>query len=113
MPEPASAAQPGAPEPAGELLAGRYRVNGLLGRGGMSEVYHGYDKQLDRRVAIKVLRPPANAPTGPSSPEAVEALAELRAVRPLLVDAYGEQSTLVRNLDKQSGRLSMDPALDG
>jgi serine/threonine protein kinase len=79
MPEPASAAQPGAPEPAGELLAGRYRVNGLLGRGGMSEVYHGYDKQLDRRVAIKVLRPPAavlsnGVPAGPSSPEAVEIL---------------------------------------
>jgi hypothetical protein len=45
--------------------------------------------------------------------ESDEALAELRAVRPLLVEAYGEQSTLVRNLDKQSGRLSMDPALGG
>jgi hypothetical protein len=42
-----------------------------------------------------------------------EALAELRAVRPLLIEAYGEQSTLVRNLDKQSGRLSMVPAFDG
>jgi hypothetical protein len=45
--------------------------------------------------------------------EPAEALAELRAVRPLLVEAYGEQSTLVRNLDKQSGRFSMDPALEG
>jgi serine/threonine protein kinase len=57
-----------------ELLAGRYRVDGLLGRGGMSEVYHGYDERLDRRVAIKVLRPPAQVPAAPDSPEAVEIL---------------------------------------
>src|SRR5260370_13167233 len=56
------------------LLAGRYRVDGLLGRGGMSEVYHGYDERLDRRVAIKVLRPPADVPAAPDSPEAVEIL---------------------------------------
>jgi serine/threonine protein kinase len=57
-----------------ELLAGRYRIDGLLGRGGMSEVYHGYDERLDRRVAIKVLRPPTNVPAAPDSPEAVEIL---------------------------------------
>jgi serine/threonine protein kinase len=57
-----------------ELLAGRYRIDGLLGRGGMSEVYHGYDERLDRPIAIKVLRPPADAPTAPDSPEAVEIL---------------------------------------
>jgi serine/threonine protein kinase len=38
------------------LLAGRYRVDGLLGRGGISDVDFGYDERLDRRVAIKVLR---------------------------------------------------------
>ncbi|MGH3999277.1 MAG: hypothetical protein ACRDTJ_17680 [Pseudonocardiaceae bacterium] len=37
-------------------LAGRYRLDGSLGRGGMSEVFHGYDERLDRRVAIKLLR---------------------------------------------------------
>ena len=57
-----------------QLLAGRYRMDGLLGRGGMSEVYHGHDERLDRRVAIKVLRPPADVPTAPDSPEAVEIL---------------------------------------
>jgi len=57
-----------------ELLAGRYRIDGLLGRGGMSEVYHSYDERLDRRVAIKVLRPPAHVPAAPDSPEAVEIL---------------------------------------
>ena len=58
------------------LLAGRYRVEGSLGRGGMSEVFYGYDERLDRRVAIKLLRPPApgTVPAAPDSPESAEIL---------------------------------------
>lgn len=41
--------------PAGTRL-GRYRVRRWLGRGGMGEVYEGYDPELDRRVALKLLR---------------------------------------------------------
>jgi serine/threonine-protein kinase len=42
---------------AGErLLAGRYRVERLIGRGGMAEVHMGTDTRLGRRVAIKLLR---------------------------------------------------------
>jgi hypothetical protein len=55
-------------------LAGRYRIDGLLGRGGMSEVYFGYDERLDRPVAVKLLRPPSYLPEAPDSPEAVEIL---------------------------------------
>ncbi len=55
-------------------LAGRYRIDGLLGRGGMSEVYFGYDERLDRPVAVKLLRPPSYVPSSPDSPEAVEIL---------------------------------------
>jgi serine/threonine protein kinase len=55
-------------------LAGRYRIDGLLGRGGMSEVYFGYDERLDRPVAVKLLRPPSYVPDSPDSPEAVEIL---------------------------------------
>jgi serine/threonine protein kinase len=55
-------------------LSGRYRIDGSLGRGGMSEVFHGYDERLDRRVAIKLLRPSSQVPAAPDSPEAVEIL---------------------------------------
>jgi eukaryotic-like serine/threonine-protein kinase len=36
---------------------GRYQTRELLGRGGMSEVYRGFDAELRRPVAIKRLRP--------------------------------------------------------
>lgn len=40
----------------GRTLDGRYRVDGLLGRGGMGEVWRGEQLSLKRPVAIKVLR---------------------------------------------------------
>ncbi|MCU1515042.1 MAG: pknB [Microbacteriaceae bacterium] len=39
------------------LLAGRYEVGALIGRGGMSDVHVGNDTRLGRRVAIKLLKP--------------------------------------------------------
>jgi serine/threonine protein kinase/tetratricopeptide (TPR) repeat protein len=37
-------------------VIGRYLVLGLVGRGGMGEVYAAYDPELDRKVAVKLLR---------------------------------------------------------
>src|ERR1700733_2515669 len=42
--------------PRGATL-GRYIVIELLGRGGMGVVYAAYDPALDRRIALKLVRP--------------------------------------------------------
>jgi serine/threonine protein kinase len=39
----------------GELIAGRYELEELVGKGGMSSVYRARDQLLERTVAIKIL----------------------------------------------------------
>jgi eukaryotic-like serine/threonine-protein kinase len=39
----------------GELIAGRYELEELVGSGGMSSVYRAHDKLLERTVALKIL----------------------------------------------------------
>ncbi|HEX7243253.1 MAG TPA: serine/threonine-protein kinase, partial [Longimicrobiaceae bacterium] len=43
----------------GHVLAGRYEVGEVIGRGGMSVVYHGVDRTLGRPVAVKVVSLPS------------------------------------------------------
>jgi predicted Ser/Thr protein kinase len=40
---------------AGDVIAGRYELIELIGKGGMSSVWRAHDRLLDRTVAIKVL----------------------------------------------------------
>jgi serine/threonine-protein kinase len=41
----------------GSVLGGRYRLIELLGQGGMATIYRARDAQLERDVAVKLLRP--------------------------------------------------------
>ncbi|MER7758564.1 serine/threonine-protein kinase [Streptomyces sp. NPDC097619] len=47
----------------GRVIADRYQLASLLGQGGMGQVWTAYDQTLDRRVAVKLLRP--DKVTGP------------------------------------------------
>jgi serine/threonine protein kinase/tetratricopeptide (TPR) repeat protein len=53
---------PGAPSVDRGASIGRYIVLGLVGRGAMGEVYAAYDPELDRKVAVKLLRADAEDP---------------------------------------------------
>ena len=79
---------------ADRVLTGRYRVGQLLGRGGMAEVYEGWDERLQRPVAVKMLRPDMAANPDIRARFEVEARAAARLHHPNVVSVFdtGEDS---------------------
>jgi serine/threonine protein kinase len=61
------------------VFADRYRVDAPIGSGGMGAVWSGYDRQLDRRVAIKLMHQPPTPSFRLNTAEG-EALADAAAV---------------------------------
>ena len=51
-----SLAAPALPEP-GEVIAGKYRIERVLGEGGMGVVFEARHERLDERFAVKMLHP--------------------------------------------------------
>ncbi|MFD5107853.1 serine/threonine-protein kinase [Streptomyces cinereoruber] len=67
-------------------VAGRYRLDGLLGRGGAADVYEALDLRLRRPVAVKFFRPGGELPTGDHIEDEGRLLARMR--HPGLVTLY-------------------------
>jgi serine/threonine protein kinase/tetratricopeptide (TPR) repeat protein len=68
-PEPNARFDPYAGVAAGTQFGPRYRIESLLGEGGMGKVYKAYDTDLNRLVALKLVRPELA-----SHPESMERL---------------------------------------
>lgn len=120
---PALAAQPEGDRP---QRLGPYRVLEYVGRGGMGEVYRGFEDPLDREVAIKVL--PRELADRPEFVERFrsEAVAAAQVTHPNVVPIYsvGQDAgrhyfamqfvageSLAERLHRR-GRLPLDEALD-
>jgi len=68
---------------------GRFQVLGLVGKGGMGEVYAAYDPELDRNVAIKLLRAGRNTGSDEARARMMrEAQAIARVSHPNVVIVY-------------------------
>jgi serine/threonine-protein kinase len=82
----------------GQQIAGRYRLEGRLGSGGMSTVQLAFDTRLERHVAVKLLAEHlAEDPTFVSRFQR-EAMAAARLIHPNIVQVFDS------GLDQRSGQ---------
>ncbi len=72
----------------GEVLAGRYRLLTLLGRGGAGEVWQAEDTVLARQVAVKLLRSLEGDPMDAVQRFRAEAQSAARLTHPNVVATY-------------------------
>ncbi len=111
---------------AGVLIQGRYKILGLIGRGGMGNVYKAEDVNDGKLYALKTLhadqtseqawrrfQKEAQAASVLDHPTLVKvhALGTLNQRQPFFIMDYVDGRTLAQRL-KESGPLSIDQALD-
>jgi tRNA A-37 threonylcarbamoyl transferase component Bud32 len=67
------------------LIGGRYRIEGLLGEGGMARVFAAFDERLERPAAVKILRAETLALPGMRQRFQQEAFIAARLTHPHIV----------------------------
>ena len=81
------------------MIADRYEVGALIGRGGMADVYEGIDTRLGRKIAIKVLKADLVADPSFEVKFRQEAQNSARMTHPTIVRVYdtGEEESIDGN----------------
>ncbi len=81
------------------VIAGRYELGALIGRGGMAEVYSGIDTRLGRTVAVKLLKADLAADSTFEIRFRQEAQASARMAHPTIVRVYdaGDEVSVDQN----------------
>ncbi|CAB4630860.1 unannotated protein [freshwater metagenome] len=81
------------------VLAGRYQIGEIIGRGGMADVFEGVDLRLGRKIAIKLLKSDLANDENFESRFAQEAQASAKMAHPTIVRIYdaGEESSTDSN----------------
>jgi serine/threonine protein kinase len=87
------------------VLAGRYEIGELIGRGGMAEVHIGRDNRLGRSVAIKMLRPDLARDPSFHARFRREAQAAASLNHPAIVSVYDTGEDLSTGIDGAEVRI--------
>jgi eukaryotic-like serine/threonine-protein kinase len=72
----------------GRLISGRYRLIAPIGDGGMATIWRAVDEQLDREVAVKLLRPQFSSDPGFAARFKQEARSAAGLSHPNIVNVY-------------------------
>jgi serine/threonine-protein kinase len=87
------------------LLAGRYQVGELIGRGGMADVHRGTDARLGRTVAIKLLKPSLATDPAFRTRFRQEAQAAARMAHPTIVRVFDAGEETIRDANGHEAQL--------
>ena len=72
----------------GTLVGGRYRIRALLGEGGMGQVYLAVHEAIEKKVALKVLRPQLSSKRDIVTRFQQEAISASRIKHPNVLDVF-------------------------